>query len=203
MTFEQAFSKIKAKFDGADLKKLTTDFAIQVNMTDEDAGGAFYIQSADGKLFVEPYDYRDNTADVTLKRADLVKILDKKIDIQKAVDAGTIYVNGNVADFALAVSVIKAAAKKPAAKKTPAKKAEPKAAAKKAAPKAEKKAPAKKAEAKLVAKAAEAPKAEVKAPAKAVEAPKAEVKAPAKAEEKKAPAKKAVAPKAEKKTTKK
>ncbi len=181
MTFEQAFSKIKAKFDGADLKKLTSDFAIQVNMTDEDAGGAFYIQSADGKLFVEPYDYRDNTADVTLKRADLVKILDKKLDIQKAIDAGTIYVNGNVADLAAAVEVIKVAAP---AKKAPAKKAAPKAEAK-----AETKAPAKKAPAKKAAPAkAEAPaKVEEKAPVKA--ALKAEVKATAKTEEK-APAKK-------------
>ncbi len=159
MTFEQAFLKIKAKFDGADLKKLSSDFAIQVNMTDEDAGGAFYIQSADGKLFVEPYDYRDNTADVTLKRADLVKILDKKLDIQKAIDAGTVYVNGNVADFIQAVEVIKVEKKAPA-KKAPAKKA-----------------PAKKAP----AKKAEAPKTEVKA---AVPAKTAEKKAPVKSEKK-------------------
>ncbi len=197
MTFEQAFLKIKAKFDNADLSKLTSDFAIQVNMTDEDAGGAFYIQSADGKLFVEPYDYRDNTADVTLKRADLTKILDKKLAIEKAIDAGTIFVNGNASDFAMAIDAVKVAKKAPA-KKAPAKKAE--------APKAEKKAPAKKAPAKKTEapkteKKAPSKKAEVKAPAKAevkTDAPKAEVKAPAKAEAPKATVKATV-----KKTTKK
>ncbi len=175
MTFEQAFLKIKAKFDNADVKKLNKDFAIQVNMTDEDCGGAFYIQSADGKLFVEPYDYHDNTADVTLKRLDLVKILDGKLTVEKALESGKLYVNGNADDLKVAASVIKAPVKKAAPKKAEAKKPEVKAEVKKEA-KAEvkktapaKKAPVKKAEAKV----------EVKTPEKKVEV-KAETKAPAK-----------------------
>ena len=145
MTFEQAFLKIKAKFENADLSKLSGDFAIQVNMTDEDAGGAFYIQSTDGKLFVEPYDFHDNTADVTLKRLDLVKILDGKLTVEKALESGKLYVNGNADDLKIAASVIKAPVKKAAPKKTEVKKAEPKAEVKKEAPK--------KAEAKKTAKA--------------------------------------------------
>ena len=160
MTFEQAFIKIKAKFDGADITKLLGDFAIQVNMTDEDAGGAFYIQSLDGKLFVEPYDYHDNTADVTLKRLDLIKILDGKLTVEKAIESGKLYVNGNADDLKAAVSVIKAPEKKAAPKKTAAKKAEVKTEVKKEAPKkteAKKEAP-KKAEAKAeVKKTAKAP----------------------------------------------
>ncbi len=159
MTFEQAFLKIKAKFDGADLSKLVNDFAIQVNMTDEDAGGAFYIQSADGKLFVEPYDYHDNTADVTLKRLDLVKILDGKLTVEKALESGKLYVNGNADDLKVAASVIKAPAKKAAPKKTAAKKAEVKAEVKKEEPK--------KVEVKKEAPKKVEAKAEVKKPAKA------------------------------------
>ena len=135
MTFEQAFIKIKAKFDGADITKLLGDFAIQVNMTDEDAGGAFYIQSLDGKLFVEPYDYHDNTADVTLKRLDLIKILDGKLTVEKAIESGKLYVNGNADDLKAAASVIKAPEKKAAPKKAQVKKAEVKTEAKKEAPK--------------------------------------------------------------------
>lgn len=155
MTFEQAFLKIKAKFDNADLSNLKNEFAIQVNMTDEDCGGAFYIQFADGKLFVEPYDYRDNTADVTLNRQDLNKILDKKLSVATALEGGRLYINGNAEDFILAASVVKAPEKKPAKKaaapkKAPAKKAEAKPAEKKivakkvAAKPAEKKTAAKK-----------------------------------------------------------
>ncbi|MDO4618823.1 MAG: SCP2 sterol-binding domain-containing protein [Clostridia bacterium] len=186
MTFEQAFLKIKAKFDNADTSKLTSDFAIQVNMTDEDCAGAFYIQSTDGKLLVEPYDYRDNSADVTLKRQDLVKILDGKLTVAKALETGKLYVNGNAEDLVSAASVIKAApAKKAPAKKAPAKKAEPKKVEAKAEVKKApvKKAPAKKAEPKKTEVKVEV-KPEVKAPAKAeVKAEvKTEVKAPAKTE---------------------
>ncbi|MBQ7794604.1 MAG: SCP2 sterol-binding domain-containing protein [Clostridia bacterium] len=155
MTFEQAFSKIKTKFDGADLTKLDSDFAIQVNMTDEDSGGAFYIQATDGKLYVEPYDYRDNTADVTVKRLDLIKILDKKLEISKALESGKLYINGNTDDFVKAVAAVKVAEKAPAKKTT----------VKKTATMAEKvEKPATK---KVVSPAkAEAPKTEKKAPAK-------------------------------------
>lgn len=172
MTFEQAFLKIKAKFDNADFSKLNRDFAIQVNMTDEDCGGAFYIQSTDGKLFVEPYDYRDNTADVTLTRQDLNKILDKKLSASKALEGGKLYINGNAEDFTAAVDCLpapekKTVVKKPAkTKKTTAKKAENKSQAdKKAETKstADKKATVKKAESKpQTEKKAELKKTEAK-----------------------------------------
>ena len=140
MTFEQAFVKIKDKFSNVDLSKLTEDFAIQVNMTDEDCGGAFYIQFADGKLNIEPYDYRDNTADVTLKKMDLYKILDGKLSVQTALEKGKLYVNGNAEHLSVAAGCIvipeKKTTKKPAEKKTVEKKP------------AEKKAPAKKTKAK-------------------------------------------------------
>ena len=138
MTFEQAYLKIKAKFDNADTSKLTNEFAIQVNMTDEDCGGAFYIQFTDGKLFVEPYDYRDNTADVTLTRQDLNKSLDKKLSVATALETGRLYINGNSEDFAAAIATVKAPEKKTAKKATTPKKATVKKA--EAKPAAEKKA---------------------------------------------------------------
>lgn len=143
MTFEQAFQKVKAKFDKADTTKLNVDFAIQVNMTDSDCGGTFYIQSIGGELRVEPYDYRDNTANVTLKKLDLYKILDGKLEVSQAVESGKVTITGSAADFSAAASCIvhdepapkavkktaakavkttekKETAKKPAAKKAPA-----------------------------------------------------------------------------------
>ena len=151
MTFEQAFIKIKDKFASIDLSKLTEDFAIQVNMTDEDCGGAFYIHFADGKLSVEPYDYHDNTADVTVKKMDLYKILDGKLSVAAALEKGKLYVNGNAEHLALAAGCIvipeKKTTKKTPAKKAVAKEAKPAETAKKKETKAPaaKKAPAKKA----------------------------------------------------------
>lgn len=143
MTFEQAFLKIKAKFDKADTKGLINEFAIQVNMTDEDCGGAFYIQFTDGKLFIEPYDYRDNTADVTLTRENLNKILGKKLSVATALESGRLYINGNAEDFVSAISTVKAPEKKTVKKATVSKK------------ETEKKVAAKPAAKKTVAKAAE------------------------------------------------
>lgn len=130
MTYEQAFLKIKEKFASTDAKKLDEDFAIQVNMTDPDCGGAFYIKAEDGKLFVEPYDYRDNTADVTLKKLDLYKILDGKLSVEAAIESGKLYVNGNAGHFAKAASAIVKNEKKAETVKKPVKKSAPKAAKK-------------------------------------------------------------------------
>ncbi len=137
MTFEQAFQKIKSKFNDADTSKLDSFFAIQVNMTDEDCGGAFYIQFADGKLNVEPYDYRDNTSDVTLKKLDLYKILDLKLTVAKALETGKIIINGSADDFAAAISCIKPVPVKKAAAKTAKKTSKPAAKTTKATAKSE------------------------------------------------------------------
>lgn len=118
MTFEQAFVKIKEKFKDVDISKFTSELAIQVNLTDEDCGGTFYIQFADGKLFVEPYDYHDNTADITLKKLDFNKLVTGKLDIEKALSNGTLYINGKKEDVVTISGCIKVPEKKPAAKKS-------------------------------------------------------------------------------------
>ena len=149
MTFEKKFETLKKSFVKADLEKLTESFALQVNMTDEDCGGTFYVAYVDGTLAVEPYDYKDNTAVVTGSSADVAKLAKGTVAVA---------VEGNAAQVEMfAASFVKPAAKKPAAKKA--------APAKKPAAKVEKKAEVK-AEAKPVAK-----KAEVKTEAKATKAP--------------------------------
>ena len=188
MTYEEIVKYVKKAVAKKDVSKVTEKTAIQIDVTGE-GSGAFYILADNGALAVEPYDYKDHDAKLEIASDDLIKVVDGKLDVVKAVTDGAVKVEGNVEKAAALASVV--FAKKAAAKKAPAKKA--------AAPKAEKKAaPAKK----TVEKKAEAPKAEKKAaPAKKAVEKKAE--AP-KAEKKVAPAKKAVekkaeAPKAEKK----
>ncbi|MEE1144265.1 MAG: hypothetical protein UHT63_02785 [Acutalibacteraceae bacterium] len=144
MTFEKKFETLKKSFVKADLEKLTESFAFQVNMTDVDCGGTFYVAYVDGALAVEPYDYKDNTAVVTGAADDVAKLAKGTVAVA---------VEGNAAQVEMfAASFVKPAAKKAAPAKKPAAKVE-----KKAEVKAEAKPVAKKAEVKTEAKATKAP----------------------------------------------
>lgn len=171
MTFEQAFSKIKGKFVGADASN-TADFAMQITLTDEDCGGTLYAAVKGGVLAVEPYDYRDNTSALNITKSAILAILSGRLSLDKAIANGDASINGDASNVAELKSTIKkatAAKKAPAAKKTPAKKASAKKApvktVKKEAPKAAKTAPVK--------EAPKAPAAPVKTAAPVKEAPKA------------------------------
>ena len=161
MTFEQAFLKVKEKFNNADASN-TSDFAIQITMTDEDCGGTFYAEVKNGTLAVEPYDYYDNNLVLDITKSALLAVLSGRSSLDKAIANGDAAVKGDASKLAdLKATIKKAPAKKAAAKKAPAKK--------EAAPKKE--TPAKK----EAVKKETAPKAEVKAaPAKKEAAPKKE-----------------------------
>ncbi len=137
MTFQEAFKKITEKFNGVKTNGFEDFFAIQVNLTDEDCGGIFYIEYKDAKLNVEPYDYIDRTTVVTAPRAELMKVLGGTALAKGAIEKGKIEVNGNVECFITLADALKAANKKPAAKKAVKKVAEKKEPVKKAEPKKE------------------------------------------------------------------
>lgn len=123
MTFIKKFESIQKKISAFDASSAKEKIAMQVNMVDEDCGGAFYIEIADGVLKVEPYDYNDRTVMLTLKAADFVALADKKATLEELVALGNITVEGNY-EHAKAVFELK----KPAAKRTrkaPAKKEKP------------------------------------------------------------------------------
>lgn len=161
MTFEQAFLKIKQKFDNTDTKGIA-DFAIQITFTDEDCGGTFYAELKNGALAVEPYDYKDNNAVLNISKSALLAFLGGRSSLEKVIEKGDAVVYGDASKIAdLKATIKEAPAKKTAAKKTTAKKA-----------------PAKKTTAKkTTTKKAAAPK-------KTAETKKAAEKAPAKSEAK-------------------
>ena len=193
MKYEEIVAKVKKAYAKADTSKVDGHLAVQVDVTGE-GEGAFYIEVADGKITVAPFEYYDHDFKVLCSAEEIIAIAEGAKKLGEEVTAGNAYVSRD----ADKVAVFDSIAVKKAAKKAPAKKAEKK----EAAPKAEKKAAAPKAEKKVAAPKAEkkaaAPKAEKKAAA-----PKAEKKAAAPKAEKKAAApkaeKKAAAPKAEKK----
>jgi hypothetical protein len=193
MKYEEIVAKVKKAYAKADTSKVDGHLAVQVDVTGE-GEGAFYIEVADGKITVAPFEYYDHDFKVLCAAEEIIAIAEGKKKLGEEVNAGNAYVSRDVDKVAVFDSI---AVKKAAAKKAPAKKAEKK----EAAPKAEKKVAAPKAEKKAAPKAEKkeaAPKAEKKAAA-----PKAEKKAAAPKAEKKAAApkaeKKAAAPKAAKK----
>lgn len=143
MDFVKRFEKIKEKFSKIDTSKLNSDFAIQVNMTDEDCGGAFYVANIGGEFSVEPYDYVDHTAMVTATAGDFEKLIGRRIGFDTAVKNGKIVIDGNADDVLAMTELFPKPAKKPAAKKA-APKAEEKKEEVKAEPKKEVKAEVKK-----------------------------------------------------------
>ena len=149
MTYEEVVAKVKEALKDADVSNVKEHAAYQFNITGE-GEGAFYVEIADGKLNVEPYEYFDRDILVYTSAADLMDILEGRDDFVNANLSGKINAEGDLRKAELLKGVsIKAETKEAPAeeatdKKAPAKKAT---AAKKPAAKktAAKKAPAKKA----------------------------------------------------------
>jgi len=131
MDFIKRFEKIKEKFNSAETANLTSDFAIQVNMTDEDCGGAFYVANIDGVFSVEPYDYIDHTAMVTAPAAEFEKLIGRRIGFDTAVNSGKVVIDGNTEHVKIMTELFPKPVRKPCVKKEAEKKTEKKAPAKK------------------------------------------------------------------------
>lgn len=95
MTYMQAFEKIKSKLEGkAKISDSYSDFAIQVELTNKDCSGIFYIKYADKFLDIQPYDYVDNTASISLSYTSFLKLVDGRITADEAVSKGLMSVSG-------------------------------------------------------------------------------------------------------------
>lgn len=77
------------------MPSLSGTVAIQINLTGK-MEGIFYIEAKDGKVNVEPYDYHDNKAIVTVAPTNLLKILDGKFKPAIAYTTGRVSVDGDV-----------------------------------------------------------------------------------------------------------
>lgn len=138
MTYEEIVKKIQKTYAKADASSITEHVAIQFNVRGE-GEGAFYLEIADGKIDIQPYEYYDRDAIITIDADTLMDVISGKLEMEEAFNAGRLYVDG---DAGKALLLKQIAVKKPAAVKAP---SEKKATAKKAPAKkapAEKKAPA-------------------------------------------------------------
>ena len=196
MKYEEIVAKVKKAYAKADTALVDEHLAVQVDVTGE-GEGAFYIEVADGKINVEPWEYLDHDFKIQCTAEEIIAIAEGKKKLGAEVESGNVYISRNfdkVAVFDLIVA--KKSAKKAAAPKTEKK------TAKKAAPKAEKKTAEKKAAKKDTAAAAAKKEAE-KAAKAAEKAAKKEAEKAAKAAEKAAKKEAEKAAKAAEKAAKK
>ena len=96
MTFMQAFEKIKARLENeAKIPSDAGDFAIQVELTNKDCSGIFYIKNSGGTLVAEPYDYYDNDAAISLSYLSFSKLTDGRLNPSEAAEKGVITISGD------------------------------------------------------------------------------------------------------------
>ena len=147
MTYEKIVEKLQSKYANASVEKVDGQVAVQFNVRGE-GEGALYIKVAEGQVDVQPYEYYDRNAVVTIDSSVLLEIVDGKTDIESAYNDNRFYVDGDLGAVLLLknIAVKKPVEKKTAEKKTAAKTTAAKIPAKKTATKkaTEKKTTAKK-----------------------------------------------------------
>lgn len=95
MQFQDIFSKVKEQFGGTDTSSIKGLLAIQFNLTGE-GSGTFYTEVKDGVLSIEPYEYNDRNAALTMSGDDFLLMLRKKLDPVAAFSTGRLRVEGDI-----------------------------------------------------------------------------------------------------------
>lgn len=95
MTYEEIVDKVRYRLKDADVSKVSGFLAIQVNITEEGAG-AFYVEVKNGKLSVEPYEYHDRQALITMKSKNFLALMEGKLDPVLAFTLGKLKIDGSI-----------------------------------------------------------------------------------------------------------
>lgn len=95
MTYEQIVAQAKETMSGFDFSKAQGHLAVEVAVTGE-GEGVFYIEIADGKVNVQPYDYHDRDCRLTASADTLLKIVSGKTDAVAAFTLGKLKVDGSI-----------------------------------------------------------------------------------------------------------
>ena len=128
MTYEEIVKKAKQAAKNIDGSAIKEHIAVQIDIEGE-GEGAFYVEAADRKINVEPYEYYENDCKIKADADTVIALLSGKINAEEAMGDGRIQVEGDGSKVSALVNAVKKAApkktvaKKPATKKAPAKKA--------------------------------------------------------------------------------
>jgi putative sterol carrier protein len=104
MTFLEAFENLQSKFERFDVSDIKEHYAFQFNITG-DGSGTFYVEIADGKMIVRPYDYHDRDAEFTATFACFADLAKGKLDPVAAYLQGKVKIGGSI-DKALKIKEI-------------------------------------------------------------------------------------------------
>ncbi|MEG0545623.1 MAG: SCP2 sterol-binding domain-containing protein [Oscillospiraceae bacterium] len=107
MTYEQIIAKVKEVAENADTSSISGTLAIQINLIGKNIKGVFYIEVKDGKINVEPYDYHDRAALVTVAPTNFIKIIDGKLDPVLAFTLGKVSIDGDLGAVLQIIKLIK------------------------------------------------------------------------------------------------
>ncbi len=94
MTYEEVVNIARDAYEYADARQIFEHIAVQVNVTGE-GSGIFYIEVAERAVCVEPYDYFDRDAILTMSSETVVALAKSEIRLKDAIDRGLIVVEGN------------------------------------------------------------------------------------------------------------
>lgn len=128
MTYEEILKKVEEAFGSADVSNYEDHLALQINIIGEGAG-IFYTEINQGKLYIAPFDYKDNNAVLIANGSDIIDIFSGKITEAEALASGKLTVEGDLAKALsiqpyISVKPAKTTRKRAASKKTAAVKAE-------------------------------------------------------------------------------
>ena len=96
MTYESIVEAAREKFCGVDVSSVEGTKAFQINIEGKAVNGIFYIEIKDGKVNVEPYEYYDRNAILTMNGTNFIKLINGKLDPVVAFTLGKIKVDGDV-----------------------------------------------------------------------------------------------------------
>ena len=95
MTYESIVETVRNRFSNADVSSVSGTLAFQFNIVGK-VEGIFYVEIKDGKVNVEPYEYYDRNAIITMNGTNLIKLINGKLDPVLAFTAGKLKIDADV-----------------------------------------------------------------------------------------------------------
>lgn len=95
MTYQEIVEKVREHYKGANAENIQGHLAVQFNITGE-GHGAFYLEVADSRVNIEPYEYFNRDAVLNLSAATLFRVLNKETTIEKELNDFHIGIEGQI-----------------------------------------------------------------------------------------------------------
>jgi len=92
--FQSIIDELKEKTAGFDASNYHDFLAIQVTL--KDLKKVLYIEVKNGNLAIEPYEYNDRNANITMTAANFVKLINGKLNKELAFATGKLKIDGDI-----------------------------------------------------------------------------------------------------------